>query len=108
MTTKSIYDLALHEIMPLPTHGWIRKVAGGWIYCTELQNYDCAAGKISNPIISAVFVPYSDEFAPEKECEHNSTSMTADCINQTCNDCGATRRKDALHKGEWSKPTGDK
>jgi hypothetical protein len=91
MTKKSIYDLALHEQIQIGEDVFCAKVPGGWIY--QMQP--------PNGVLSTVFVPYNREFAPEQECKHENINIAPDCITHTCNDCGATRRNDALHKGEW-------
>jgi hypothetical protein len=56
-TTKSIYDLKLHEWMQVDEYLIITRVPGGWIYEYRRPSVN---------ILEPVFVPYSNEFNPAK------------------------------------------
>lgn len=57
---KTIHDLALHEVHPITPHLDVMRVPGGLLYIFWEV---CAQRKVGH----TQFVPYSDEFAPEKE-----------------------------------------
>jgi hypothetical protein len=58
---KSIYELKLHEITMLNQKIRVIRVPGGWIY----ERVTKKISDTDNEVI-AVFVPYSDEYAPAK------------------------------------------
>ena len=56
---KSIYELKLHEDTTTDFGICIMRVPGGWIYDSWDKEKDCFK--------KGLFIPYSDEFNPNKE-----------------------------------------
>ena len=84
---KTIYDLGLHD--SLSDNGIIIwRVPGGWIYNTSYYGGS-----------SDVFVPYSDEFLPERECKHQYNGDNRTMV-RVCLKCGDSIIKNKAHYKE--------